>query len=89
MASTGELCVTTAGTWPMQKLCAGSWAVGRPCQLPMGLSLGKDLTPSGLMMSAAQGLKLASPHAKPVLGEAITVGMEKMQAWCVQVPLKQ
>ncbi|POI25714.1 hypothetical protein CIB84_010536 [Bambusicola thoracicus] len=50
----------------------------------MGLTLGKDLAQSGLMMSAAPGLKLPSPHAMPVLGEAITVGMEKMQAWCVQ-----
>lgn len=87
MASAGELCVMMAGIWLMQKLCADSWAVGRPCQLLMGLTLGKDLIKSGLMMSAALGLKLPSPHAKPVPGEAITVTMEKMLVWCVQVPL--
>lgn len=85
MASTGELCVTTTGTWPRQKWCAGSWAAGRPCWLPMGLTLGKDLAPFGLMMSDVQGQKLTSPSAEPLLGEAITVGTQKMLAWFVQV----
>lgn len=53
----------------------------------MGLTLGKDLVPFGWMMSAAQGQKLLSPSADTLLGEAITVGMEKMLAWFVQVPI--
>lgn len=53
----------------------------------MGLTLGKDLTPFGLMMSAAQGKKLVSPNAERLLGEAIIVGTEKMLAWFVQVPI--
>lgn len=86
MASAGELCVTMAGTWSRQKWCASSWAVGRPCWLLMGLTLGKDLVPFGWMMSAAQGQKLLSPSVETLLGEAITVGTEKMLVWFVQVP---
>ncbi|CAO2583787.1 hypothetical protein LEMLEM_LOCUS2890 [Lemmus lemmus] len=26
----GAQCVMTPGTWQMQKLCAGSWAVAQP-----------------------------------------------------------
>lgn len=77
------------GTWSRQKWCAGSWAVGRPCWLPVGLTLGKDLASFGLMMSAAQGQKLVSPNAEPLLGEAITVGTEKMLVWFAQVPITQ
>lgn len=61
--------------------------MGRPYQLPIGLTLDKDLTPSGLIMSTAQGQKLLSPNAWPLPGESITVGMEKMLEWFVKVPI--
>jgi len=87
MASAGELCVMMTGTWSRQKWCAGSWAVGRPCRLHMGLTLEKDLALFGLMTSTAQARKLLSPNAKPILGEGITVCMEKTLVWFVQVSI--
>lgn len=38
----GQHSAMTAGGWLRPKWCAGSWAVGQRCWLPVGLILGKD-----------------------------------------------
>ncbi|XP_010284541.1 PREDICTED: deleted in malignant brain tumors 1 protein-like [Phaethon lepturus] len=52
-----------------------------------GAYFGQGSGPIWFVDVNAQGQKLLSASAEPLLGEAITAGMEKMLAWFVQVPI--